>query len=500
METSMSQLFGTTRLRVEEQSGARRKLPLSDPQLPRPLSDGFRKDYPDSIIFTPFFSDVRHLMLVGGPTAATTGAIPAHFITLVETTSVPDDADAGLSYLHLAVMAGDIPLAYEALRLGTSVHCQDISGFSPLFFGFHVLRLLRLDALNNLPARLQETQRTRVIEICLFLVAHHSDPNETHGTDMSVLNIACLVRSWELVRALLLHGAIPRVRAEIFRDHPADKIRFDGLVSELSNAVRPARICPCGSNQRLEDCHRSPQSRPKHYLCPCESRKTYAACCAKKDIEWRDAWHEEEGRLVVSRKFIRSAAIPDVGMTGLLHSMHTMDMAGVEVPETFGLDVPNEKILKVLIEKHRIDPAYVAACEKTMIAPSPVAVRVLPKPTWVRSMGRWNDAVDAYIASGVDRRAPEIIEAAAKVGVSGGPLWRRCEAPGCTEVENKDLAKPFPQCSGCNTTVYCSQSCQKSAWKGHKSACRAGEAMAQMLPSQVEYTAELKRFGGIALI
>ncbi|KAJ7927486.1 hypothetical protein B0H13DRAFT_1035289 [Mycena leptocephala] len=111
-------------------------------------------------------------------------------------------------------------------------------------------------------------------------------------------------------------------------------------------------------------------------------------------------------------------------------------------------------------------------------------------------MKAWNNAVDAYISSKVDQRAPEMIEAAAKIGLAGGPLRCKCEAAGCARRENGDSDKEFPRCSGCKTTIYCSHSCQKSAWKAHKSACRAGNVESQMLPSQEAYVAELARITG----
>jgi hypothetical protein len=145
---------------------------------------------------------------------------------------------------------------------------------------------------------------------------------------------------------------------------------------------------------------------------------------------------------------------------------------------------------------------------------SPAAIRTVPKSAWIKSMKAWNNAVDAYISSKVDQRAPEIIETAAKIGLAGGPLRCKCEAAGCARRENGDSDKEFPRCSGCKTvcrlrlltnslsnitrrqTIYCSHSCQKSAWKAHKSACRAGNVESQMLPSQEAYVAELARITG----
>lgn len=59
--------------------------------------------------------------------------------------------------------------------------------------------------------------------------------------------------------------------------------------------------------------------------------------------------------------------------------------------------------------------------------------------------------MDVYIASGVDARAPAIIEAEAKLGLAGGPLHCKCEADECTNMESTNSTKVFPRCSGCNT-------------------------------------------------
>lgn len=62
----------------------------------------------------------------------------------------------------------------------------------------------------------------------------------------------------------------------------------------------------------------------------------------------------------------------------------------------------------------------------------------------------WNEAVDVYVASKVDRRKPEAIENAAKVGLAGGPLHRRCEAASCPNLEDRNGVKLL-RCSRCNT-------------------------------------------------
>ncbi|KAJ7927487.1 hypothetical protein B0H13DRAFT_1598639, partial [Mycena leptocephala] len=242
-------------------------------------------------------------------------------------------------------LTGDLPLAYESLRLGTSVDCTDKFGVSPLWYGCDALvqvtrrygvlvqAMQRYDGISfpdQRHAKLQEYMR-KMCRVCLFFIAHHSNPNETHKADISVLALACSMRSWELIRALLLHGAIPKGLSQIFHNYPTDKARFENLVSELSTAVRPSRLCPCGSERPLTDCHQKSQPYPAHYLCPCESRKIHAVCCAKKtDISWREYWNEK-GWLDLDCTVRRSAQAtdPDLDESDLLHAMHVMGVTGV---------------------------------------------------------------------------------------------------------------------------------------------------------------------------
>ncbi|KAJ7461865.1 hypothetical protein B0H11DRAFT_118731 [Mycena galericulata] len=496
-----------------------RKLPLSNPQLPRPLWKQFKKDFPNSLIFTPFFSDVRHLMLLEGPASHLAAVIPVHFKAILQAFSIDEavvdgGVDQDLSYLHLAVLTGDLPLAYEAVRLGTSVHCKNKRGESPLLYGCDLLSLFlrhgKPRTIDSVPAQVAAAcvpYAARMAGVCLFLIAQHSDPNETREINISVLALACIIGSWDLIHALLLHGAIPTQGLEKVFSNETDKMRFRSLVSQLSNLPRPPRICPCGSERPLKECHAHSQPWSAEYLCPCKSRKINSACCAKKtDFSWSEIWDEEKGWLDITCTITRHVRAtnpdgPEPDESHLRCAMFVAGVAGVQeafVPPTGQnsrwIDMPNLLIMQELANKRKIDPAFVAASKKTMIVPSPATVRSgMPKTEWTEARGAWNAAVDAYIASGIDTRAPELIEAAAKIGPAGGPLHRKCEAVGCGNTENNhsDSTKSFQHCSGCKTAIYCSHICQKRTWKAHKSACRAGDAQAQMLPSQEVYAAKL---------
>lgn len=56
-------------------------------------------------------------------------------------------------------------------------------------------------------------------------------------------------------------------------------------------------------------------------------------------------------------------------------------------------------------------------------------------------MNEWNEAVDKYIATQGDPRPPFEIALQAKIGIHGGPLYRHCEAEGCSKVEDRDVDK-----------------------------------------------------------
>ncbi|KAJ7185507.1 hypothetical protein C8R46DRAFT_982140 [Mycena filopes] len=439
-------------------------------------------------------------MLLVGSVPDLTGAISYHFekVGLEKVLFFPPktwQTNCGLNYLHLAAISGDVPLAHEAMRLGTLLDSQDSNGDSPLYLGIQAL-FNRKRMLAILPLHRVESAMARIRDVCLLLIAHHSDPNECpKGRKTSVLGAACALRDWELIRALLLHGASPAGLTILF-DNETDKDRFRSLISDLATVARPARICICASGRLLEDCHQRPQSYPAHHLCPCGSRKVNSACCTKKgNMSWSEVWNEKKGWLDFGPTIRRSAqnANADSDETDLKHAMLVSGM--MDCTPGNWLDKPNEIVLKLLIDQRRIDPAYVAVCKTTQMAPSPSVIRPIPKARWVQSRKRWNDAVDEYIASGVDNRAPEVIEAAAKIGYAGGPLRRKCEGAGCKKLET-ETEKAFSYCSGCTTAVYCSRACQKGAWKAHKTACRAGGVEAQLLPSQEAYLGELARVTG----
>ncbi|KAF8130057.1 hypothetical protein K438DRAFT_1788834 [Mycena galopus ATCC 62051] len=65
---------------------------------------------------------------------------------------------------------------------------------------------------------------------------------------------------------------------------------------------------------------------------------------------------------------------------------------------------------------------------------------------------KWNDAVDKYIALGVDSRPRVEIEAAAKIGVSLGAMFRICEAEGCEKAEGRNMEQ-VSVCGRCKMLI-----------------------------------------------
>lgn len=63
-------------------------------------------------------------------------------------------------------------------------------------------------------------------------------------------------------------------------------------------------------------------------------------------------------------------------------------------------------------------------------------------------MDEWNRAVDKYMASGVDPRPRFDIELQSKIGMTGGPLYKICEADNCKKAEGREVDK-MKCCGSC---------------------------------------------------
>ncbi|KAJ7167501.1 hypothetical protein C8R46DRAFT_1093209 [Mycena filopes] len=436
--------------------------PPSKPQLPRDLCKALKKNCvaAGSMIYTAFFSDVRHRL----------------------------------------AMHADLPLAYEAVRLGTSIGRPAKAGITALYHGLLTL----LDCLKAGPAEVVAAPLASTIhdlmtgtmrQVLLFLLSHHADPNESHN-GVSVLHLACMGSFWDLVEALLLHGANPFYSvgagspAHVLKNN-ADKARFSSLASKYQGTTRPPRpprICPCGSGSPLQDCHAVAGGKPYNpeYICCCGSRKIYSACCAKKaKIRYTEVWDEKAGRLVVDQFIpmprnltLRTRVGEDMSESERIQSQLQETEVGLATQMAASvLPTLQGDVLKRLLEAGRVDPAYAATALETKIHLAlPNCVLTMSKVEWKTVMVKWNEAVDAYIASG------------------GGPLHRRCEAPGCSKLEGRDSVHMLV-CSGCHTSIV-----DESARGvlGLSTSCLAvvGKARLRCCPSQREHLAELSKIIG----
>ncbi|KAJ7672473.1 hypothetical protein DFH06DRAFT_979898, partial [Mycena polygramma] len=402
--------------------------------------------------------------------------------------------------LHLAVTQGDLPLAHECIRLGTPIDHKDRRGYSAIYFACSVVKDFLLpdgpvSVVIHLPSGRRPSQNfgndfvPQLIAIVLLLLEHHADPNEVHD-GLSLLGLACLADQWDIIQALLLHGAraspssvAPVQLPKGFLKTQRDRSVFDAFVNRFAGKPRPRRCCPCGSGRALEDCHFKMQPYLEEGICPCGAGKICTKCCFKrKQMYWAEIWDARGARLL---RLCIPRIMQDQGVFTPAEEEYIKDAnssgKGVRLFTNF-----SRGILMELAEKGKLDPAYAAAGLF-----SPKGAQTMSKMEVNASTGLWNAAVDEYIASGVDSRPTETIENAAKVGPAGGPLHRRCEAAGCPNIEYRNGVKLF-LCSGCGKAVYCSRTCQKDAWKSHRSACRDGKVKIQLLPSQEIYTKRMR--------
>ncbi|KAJ7078085.1 hypothetical protein C8R44DRAFT_825635 [Mycena epipterygia] len=491
----------------------KKHLTSSNPQLPQQVWKRFKEDYPESIIFTTSFSIARHGLVTREFSPSSSEGIPKfapqidgiqHFLGLDPT------------WLHLATTSGDLPLACEALRLGTPIQQKERRGFSALYFGCGCVencvhrRKFREDSINSyivpkhlIPAMMEKYDQ--ILKVCIFLVEQHSDPDETHNAGVTLLHLACSIGSWDLIRVLILHGAkhsrqnpLKMLPIDTF-ESPSDKARFRALVSECSTKTRPPRPCPCASGLPLAECHATDQPYPGEYICPCKSRRIHSKCCQKKDtFAWHEIW-DDEHQFEFKRKPLN---VPDSSLALMVE--WTTKVERMSLAERRNCMVSLEFIQRVraiihdLALRGMIDLAFASAVEKIGYPPRPGLLEMTTRTEGKSFVEKWNQAVDDYIESGVDRRPRKSIENAAMLGMAGGPLYRKCEADGCPNVEGRDSVKLLV-CSGCVTAVYCNKGCQKSAWKSHKPACLSGTVKVQVLPSQLVYFDEMLRVTGLEL-
>ncbi|KAG6905398.1 hypothetical protein DXG01_002991 [Tephrocybe rancida] len=397
-------------------------------------------------------------------------------------------------HIHMAAEGDVDPLVvFEILRLGCNVDLKTGNGKTAFDIAFNNICVRRRGLLppsESLYARTELIART--------LLEQHADVN--HAVEgITALHLACGfgVVLWDWIELLLKHGAKPELDVPANAAHripppidlilsSRDKRRFRDLVrANPPGQERPPQKCPCWSGKLLKDCHAAGQlPYPVDFYCTCGSKKTYRKCCAQRE-EVVEEWDPEyryifQAGLKVPPIFPRGP----VGPNGEFEISKEIMMASrcCQPRRYGGPDSMPEKdawmfihsIIFRLEPRRVIDPAFEFAMKEVLFLPRPHG-RSKSKMASLATQREWNASVDRYIASGAaGSRSQDDIEHAAKIGRTGGALYRVCEGLNCTKVEGRDI-KALSQCGKCKIA---------STWKTHKKVCGQGEQREQALPSQ----------------
>ncbi|KAL4858921.1 hypothetical protein ACK3TF_001293 [Chlorella vulgaris] len=142
---------------------------------------------------------------------------------------------------------------------------------------------------------------------------------------------------------------------------------------------------------------------------------------------------------------------------------------------------PLRAIAHTLLEGGLMDPAFYHALGQVDFLPDGHYQQdSITLEDQQRRMEVFNSAVDSYIAAGVDRRSMLEIECAAKIGLSGGPLYYRCAT--CGNPMSERMRPSW--CAGCKATPFCSQDCLRVLYAQHRGVC-SSMLTKPLLPSQI---------------
>ncbi|KAK7462883.1 hypothetical protein VKT23_007462 [Stygiomarasmius scandens] len=501
--------------------------PSSHPCLPKELIDQFKSDpqWKNSFVFTEEFESFRVKALdrtlderpFEVEVTSSNCNVPDHYSDLAKNLEKFRPGDKK-TYLHKAVKDGDVPLAYEMIRMGILINAVDSDRVTPLFFACSYLRFLHTlyqSLTKPTSSALQSTRKATTnpdsIKTRMNHVAKIATILVEQGAYLDVvalrarsLPLAVQAQQWDLVRLFLVHGVRRPTVEETKRLLPsiADRIRLAHMMNEVKAAdPRPSRPCPCWSGKLLTECHdtRARLPYPTHFLCVCGRHRPYGSCCLKRNIMVEESWHSEHKNIIpVTIPFRNnlSAEVPpelrhhfDVGFNDLRRFQEALliDPAllqGQIVPQS----IKNWGTMLLCMlpvigrEDAALDPAFIFALDNVDFVPRPYQ-RQLTKQEEQRHMQEWNAAIDRYIETSSDSRSRTEIEIATKIASHGGPLFRRCEADGCEKVEGRDIEK-MQKCSQCGLIFYCSRECQRSSWKVHKAECKSKTHRMQELPTQ----------------
>ncbi|KAH6914953.1 hypothetical protein BKA70DRAFT_1396283 [Coprinopsis sp. MPI-PUGE-AT-0042] len=373
------------------------------------------------------------------------------------------------TFLHLAAAKGDLPLAYEVVRMGINLDHQDRNGVTALFLAVLKVAALSMtvDVIDNypnknpfpIPEEFQTTQPTREDDIPFQSAVQRS--------------------------------------------------QYSSLLAKTNAvATRPLRPCPCWSGKFLRDCHDDGVDHPwpDHFLCGCGRRKTFSNCCGRRGIKVVERWDPEDKWIMPFTKkevvtdtqsMVKEYIAPEMrsifqaGMSSAFNDMaNTADILGGG-PLGEGMEELTKnraalfkQMAAITQREHCFDDAYWYALDKTDFFPRPSQwEKLFSKVECRKMMDEWNAAVDEYIRTDGRSRDPFTVEFEAKIGMDGSPLYKTCSDEDCGKVEKRDVPA-LMKCSGCRRAFYCSTDCQKRSWKGHKKDCKAGTVQPQQSTSQ----------------
>lgn len=284
----------------------------------------------------------------------------------------------GRSVLHLAARNGDLPLAYECLRMGTNLEKIDVMGMSPLYLACQVIRAMTDELEVAKRARLVHPkveqvilQKEGVILVAKLLVKQHANVNlELDGH--TPLSLVATASCWTMVELLLQYGARtpPSFSPSQSLSSSIQRSRFLSLTRRIrpSNPL-PPRPCPCWSGQSLNDCHAgSDQPYPSHFLCVCGSQKTFGKCCSRRQFQIMESWDANEHRIrwrVISEPTVGlPPGIPDSILNHIRNQGHDkpshLNQMGVYLVQRIACDREVDAAFAYALQKMHFNPRYVS--------------------------------------------------------------------------------------------------------------------------------------------
>ncbi|TDL22391.1 hypothetical protein BD410DRAFT_898322 [Rickenella mellea] len=207
----------------------------------------------------------------------------------------------GMAYqgtlLQIAATMGDLPLAYEMIRLGANINATDQFGRTPLFIAVQAITTLDLFPEEHQPPvpNILPGMGPRSKMVASLLIEQHADVNVILNNETCLtLTMRAKVKQWDLIELLITHGAREDLGTRNGVVQCAEEKERISELLRMRPKKRPPRLCPCFSRRLLADCHgKGPRPFPYHFFCPCQSRSVYAKCCKKRKVSWRDVWNEE---------------------------------------------------------------------------------------------------------------------------------------------------------------------------------------------------------------